>query len=94
MSSEESYLINNKSDDCRSDSGSSGTYSFPAFYLRFDNSVGYVSGLVSGIFILAGVESKCDFFAFVMFIPIGVESKGGRPIKMFWLSNSCFSLQI
>ena len=28
----------------------------------------------------AGVESKYDFFAFELFVPIGVESKGGQLI--------------
>ena len=35
----------------------------------------------SGVFVPTGVKSKCDIFEFVVFVPIGVESKGGRFIK-------------
>ena len=98
LSSDESDLIDDESDDAgsdddRSDSGSSGTYYFPAFSLCFDNYFGPVSGLGSGIFVPTGVDSKCDIFAFVVFVPIGVESKGGQLIEMFWRSNSLFSFQ-
>ena len=31
----------------------------------------------SGVFVSTGVKSKCDIFAFVMLVPIGVKSKGG-----------------
>ena len=61
----------------RSDSGSSSTYSFPDFSLGSDNSVGCVSGLGYGIFVPTGVESKFDIFVFVVFVLIGVKSKGG-----------------
>ena len=66
-------MLDDESDNDGSDSGSSGAFSFP---LRFDNSVGRVISLGYGIFVTIGVESKCDFFAFVMFVSIGVESKG------------------
>ena len=59
------------------DSGSSSKYYFTSFYLRFEDYVGRVSGLVSGVFVPTGVDSKCDIFAFVVFVPLGVESKGG-----------------
>ena len=52
------------------DSGSSGTCSFPAFPLRFDDSVCCVIVLGSRIFVPTGVESKCDIFVFVVFVPI------------------------
>ena len=77
LSSDESYSPGDDSDDDGSDYGSSGTYSFCAFYLRFDNSVGSVSGLVSGIFVPTGVESKCDIFTSDLFVPIGVDFKVG-----------------
>ena len=67
---------------------------FTLFSLRFDNSIGRVSGLGSGVFIQTGVESKCDIFVFFVFVPMGVESKGGQLIEMFWRSNSLFSFQI
>ena len=63
-------FAHDKSDDDGYDSGFSGTYSFTTFSLRFENSVGRVSGLGSGVFVPTGVESKCDIFAFVVFVPI------------------------
>ena len=36
-------------------------------------SVGSVSGLGSGVFAPTGVESKCDIFLSVMFLPKGVK---------------------
>ena len=87
---DESYSLHYESDDDSSDSGSSGTCSFP---LRFENYVGRVSGLGSGVIIPTGFESKCDVFVFVSFISIGVESKGGWLIEKSWCSNSWFSPQ-
>ena len=58
------------------------------FPFRFGDSVGHVSGLESGVFVLTGVESKCDVFPFVVSVPIGVKSKDGQLIEMFWRSNS------
>ena len=45
-------------------------YSFPAFSLCFDDFVGSVSVSGSGIFVPTGVDSKCDIFAFFVFVPI------------------------
>ena len=73
LSSEKLYSLDDESYDDGSDSGSSGTCYFP---LSFDNSVGCVSGLGSGVFVTTGVDSKCDIFAFEVFVPIGVKSKG------------------
>ena len=39
-----------------------------AFPLRFDDSVGRVSGLGSGVFSPTGVDSKCDVFLFVALV--------------------------
>ena len=50
LSLDESYSLNEEYDYDDSDSRSSGTYYFCAFSLRFDDSVGSVSGLGSGIF--------------------------------------------
>ena len=86
-------MLNHESNGDGSDSGSSGTYYFTNFSLRFDNSVGRVNGLGSEIFVLTGVEPKCDIFAFFVFVPIGFESKGGQLIGMFWRSNYLFYLQ-
>ena len=55
LSSDESDLLDDESDNDGSDSGSSGAFSFP---LRFDNSVGRVISLGYGIFVTIGVESK------------------------------------
>ena len=74
LSLDESDFLDDKSDDDGSDSRSSGTCYSP---LRFDNSFGRVSVLGSGIFIPIGIESNCDVFVFVVFVSIGVESKGG-----------------
>ena len=51
LSSNKSYSLDDESKDDGSDSGSSGTYSFPAFSLRFEKSVGCVSCLGSGVFV-------------------------------------------
>ena len=77
MSSYKSDSLNDESDNDGSDSRSSSTYSFPAFSLCFYYSVIHVSGLGSGVFVPTEVESKFDIFAFVLFVPIGVESKSG-----------------
>ena len=94
MSSYQSDSFDDESDGDGSDSGSSGTYSFCAFSLRFDDSVGSVNGLGSGIFLPTGVNSKSDIFAFYVFVPTGVEYRGGRLIEMFWRSNYLFYFQI
>ena len=77
MSSYKSYSLNDESDDDGYDSRSSSTYYFPDFPLCFDYSVIHVSSLGSDVFVPTGVESKCDIFAFVVFVSIGVESKSG-----------------
>ena len=84
-SSEELDSINDESAYNGPDSGFFGTFSFP---LCVDVSVGLVCGLESGVFIPKVVEYKCDVFAFFVFVPIGVESKGGQLIDMFLCSNS------
>ena len=40
-------------------------------FCRVDNSVGHVRGVDSGIFALIGIESNCDIFLLVVFLPIG-----------------------
>ena len=94
LSLNESESLDDDYDDHGLNSGSSGTYSFCAFSLRFYNSVGSVSVLGSGVFSPIGVEYKWGIFTFYIFVPIGVESKGGRLVEMFWRSNSLFSFQI
>ena len=77
-------LIDDESDGDGSESGYHGTYSFRAFSFHFRDYVGNVSGLESGICARTGVESKYDIFAFEVFIPIGLKSKVGQIIEMFW----------
>ena len=90
LSSDKSDSPNYESDDDGSGSGSSGRYSFTAFSLRFDKYVGCVSGMGSGVFVPTVVEYKCDIFMFVVFVPIGVKSKGGRdPSKLFGTKIPC-----
>ena len=80
MSSDKSDLLDDESDDDGSDYGSSGTC---FFLLRFDDSVGHVSLLGSGVFVPTRVKSKCDVFEFVVFMPIVVEPKRGQLIEIF-----------
>ena len=54
--------MDDDSDDDGSNSGSSVTYSFCAFYLRLTDSIESVSGMGSGVFVPTGVDSKCDIF--------------------------------
>ena len=72
--------LDGDSDDDVSDSGSSSTCSFT---FRFEDSVGCVSGLGSGVLVPTGVYSKYDLFEFIAFVPIRVDSKGGQLIGMF-----------
>ena len=76
LSSDESDSLDDESEELGSDSGSSGTYSFCAFYLCFDDYVGSVSVLGLDIFAPKGVDSKGDIFASDVFLPTGVKSKG------------------
>ena len=93
MSSDESYSLNDESDDDGSDSGSSSTYYFPDFSLCFDYSVVCFSGLGSGVFVATGVQSKCDIFAFVVFVTIGVESRVVDSSKCFVTQTPCYLYQ-
>ena len=83
------------SDDDGSDSGSAGMCDFP---FCFDESVGRVgkyvgsvSGVGPGVLVLTGIESIGDVgevFRLVVFVPIGVESKGGQLKEIFWRPKS------
>ena len=88
---DKSDSLDDESDDDGSDCGSSGTCAFP---FPFDDSVGRVSGVGSGVFVPIVVEYKYDVVKFVVFIPTIVKSKSGQLIKMFWCSNFLFPLQI
>ena len=49
---------------------------------RVDNSIGLVCGVV--FFYPIVIESMSDIVPLFVLIPIGVESKGGRLIEIFW----------
>ena len=85
-------MLDDESDNDGYDPGSAGTC---AFHLRFeesvgcvDDSVGRVHGVGSGVFVPKGIESIGDVVPLVVSIPIGVESKGGRLIALFWSPKS------
>ena len=91
LSSDELDSLDDESDDDESESGYSGTC---YFLLRFNNSLGRVSGLGSRFLLINRSRFQMWFFSFVVFVPIWVDSKGGRPIKMFWRSIVWFYLQV
>ena len=81
------FLFDDESGDGGSGSGSPGTC---AFTFCSDKSVGCVykyfgtvRGVGSGILVLTGIKSIGDVVPLVVFAPKGVESKGGRLIKIF-----------
>ena len=51
-------------------------------------SVGGVSGVGSGIFVPTGIKSIGDVDLLFVFVPKGVDSKGGRLIELFWRPKS------
>ena len=81
MSFDELYLFDDESDGDGSGSGSPGTRAFPFCSGKY---VGSVSGVGSGDFVLTGIKSLGDV---VMFVPRGVNSKGGQFIELFWCPN-------
>ena len=85
LSSDESYLLDDESDDYVCDSGSAGMCALPFW---FENYVGRVRDMVSGVFVTIGVESNYYVVLLAVFIPIGVESKGVRLNKIFWCPKS------
>ena len=74
LSSDKSDLIDDESDDYGSYSGSYGTCNFP---FRFYDYFGRASGVGSGLCVPIVFESNCDIVILVVFVQIGVESKGG-----------------
>ena len=81
ISFDESDLLDDESDDDGSDSGSAGTCAFTFFFEYtigcVDDYVGCVCGMCSGVFVLIGIELIGVVVLLVVFILIGVESKGG-----------------
>ena len=74
-------LFDDESDSDGSGSGSPGTCAFPFCSGKYvgsvGKSVGGVSGVGSGVFVPTGIESIDDVVMLVVFVPRGVESKGG-----------------
>ena len=62
MSLDNIYFLDDESNDYGSDSVSTGTC---AFTLNFDNYVGRVSGVGSGVFVPIVVEYNCDTITFL-----------------------------
>ena len=60
---------------------SAGTCAFP---FCSGNSVGCVSGVDYGVFVMTGVESIGGVVPLVVFVPRGVKSNVGRLIGSFW----------
>ena len=81
VSFDELDLFNDESGNNGSGSGFPDTYAFP-FCSR--KSVGSVRVIGSGNFVLTGIESIGDVVPLFVFVAIGVESKGGRLIELFW----------
>ena len=77
--------LDDESNELGSDSGSYGTYSFRAFYFRFDKSV--VGVLGSNCFAPIGVNYKGSILLCDVLVPIGVDPKGGQLLALFWRSK-------
>ena len=82
-----SYSFDDESEDNGSESGSTGTCTFPFrfedYVGRVENSVGRVRGMVSGVLFTIGIKSIGDIVLLIMLVPIGVESKGGQLVEIF-----------
>ena len=99
LSFSKSDSLNDESDDDSSDSGSTGTSTFPFRFEKYvghvdnsvvhvDNSVGCFCGVDSGFFVPIGIDSIGDVVPLVVLVTIGVDSKGGQLIEIFWRSKS------
>ena len=73
-------FFDDESDDDGSGSGSPSTYAFP---FCSGKSVVIVSGVGSSDYVPTGIDSIGDFVQLFMFLPRGVESKGGGLIEIF-----------
>ena len=78
---DQSDFLEDESNNEGSDSGSAGTYdflfSFYDFFGRVGESVGCVSGVGSDVFSPTRIKSIGDVLLEVVFLPKGVNSKGG-----------------
>ena len=99
LSADKSDSLDDDSGNDRSDSGSSSTCALPSHFEyfvgrvddsvgHFTNSVGRVRGVGSDIFFPIGIDSIGDIIPLVVLVPIGVESKVGQLIEIFWCPKS------
>ena len=87
-------MVNDESDDDGSVCESPGKCSFPCFYDESVGSVGESVGCVLGVGSVVSVptviESIGEVVLLVVFVPIGVKSKGGLLIIYFAAQNLDF----
>ena len=99
LSSDKLDSLYDESDGDGSDSRSAGTCAFPFRFEDsvgrvddsigcFGNSFGRVCGMGSVFFVLIVIYSIGEVVPLVVFVPIGVDSKGGRFIEIFWRPKS------
>ena len=92
VSFNELAFIDDESNDDGSGSRSTGTCNFPFCYGKpvgsVGETVGRVCGVGSGVLVPTGIELIGDVFPLVVFIPRGVEFKGGQLVELFWRSKS------
>ena len=85
-------FFDNEYDNDGSGSRSPGTCAFPFCSGKcvgsVGDSVGSVSGISSGNFVLPGIKSIGDIVPLFVFVQIGVKSKGGQLIEAFWCPKS------
>ena len=101
VSFDKSDSFNDEYDNDRSDSGSNGTCDFTFYFDEpvgpvgdssgcVEYSVGRVSSVGSGVFVLAGIYSIGGVVPLFIFVPKGVKSKGGLLIETFSAQNPGF----
>ena len=99
LSMEKSDSLDDESVKGGSYSGSAGTCAFFCFFEEFvdcaddsvdpvEDSVGRDCGVGSEIFVLIVIESISEVIPLIVFVTIGVDSKGGQLIEIFWRPKS------
>ena len=92
-------MLDDEYDDDGYDSGSAGTCAFTFCFDesvgrvgdsvgRIDDYVGRVRGVGSGVFVPTGIKLIGDVVPLFTSVPIGVDSKVGRLIELFWRPKS------
>ena len=71
---------------------SPGMCAFPFCYGKsvdgFGKSVDGISDVGSGVFVPTGINSIGDVVPLLVFVPRGVDFKGGQLIELFWHPKS------